>query len=154
MKNLFVLQPPKTSLLFKFPSSLKPVTYQCGVLHLFIWSPLALHVWGPKFHLGSSWGFKSTIGKAAKRQRSGFWERDICMPYPKLAINIHVARGVLCARCLCMLHECGDTLKMLASLMNLFHALCIAHCIKEEKWMVVTVGWPLLWAVWWPEIPN
>lgn len=43
-----ILQPPKTSLICQFPCILKlPPTYQSGGVCLFLWSLIALHVWGP-----------------------------------------------------------------------------------------------------------
>lgn len=47
-----------------------------------------------------------------------------------------------------------DTPKMLAVLMPLLKKLRMAHCNKKEKGMAATEGWPLLWAVQRPPMPN
>lgn len=45
-----------------------------------------------------------------------------------------MCQGAACMLDACgLLHKYGDTLKMPAGLMNLFQALCIAHCVKEGK---------------------
>lgn len=43
-------------------------------------------------------------------------------------------------------HEGQNTLIMPGALMYFFEGLQIAYCVKE-KWLLATVGWPLLWEV-------